>query len=284
MLTKSAVLAVLAFASAVMAAPQPTLSPVARAAAGKAETFDHVKWGLAHGGAIDIAEKFRGVKPTGTKPVEAPTPTPTAAPDLANREVKERGASQWTISVVNRLGRDIMTMHALGWQASPPIRGNTGQGVLRNGESGSIVVPQGWHGNIPIVESGGIRRFQGDESQIEGSFVQQGGWEYILDINVSYVTGFSVPITCSCDVGVIGGCNKWLWDMGRCPNDNGVGSCKNPERDSRGPANAFFKPCEHAAYTYAYDDEANTGNGICGGDTVTCCVGTDCPRNPRQPW
>ncbi|KAM7190840.1 hypothetical protein V8F33_009263 [Rhypophila sp. PSN 637] len=285
MLTKSTVLAVLAFASAVMAAPQPTLSPVARAAAGKAETFDHAKWGLAHGGAIDIAEKFRGVKPTGTKPAAVDeAPTPTAAPDLANREVKERGASQWTISVVNRLGRDIMTMHALGYKAEPPIRGNTGQGVIRNGESGSIVVPQGWHGNIPIVESGGIRRFQGDESQIEGSFVQQGGWEYILDINVSYVTGFSVPITCSCDVGVIGGCNKWLWDMGRCPNDNGVGSCKNPERDSRGPSHPFFKPCEHAAYTYAYDDEANTGNGVCGGDTVTCCVGTDCPRNPRQPW
>lgn len=193
MLSKTAVLAVLAFASsAVMAAPQPTLAPVVRAAGatGKAEVFDHAKWGIAHGGAIDIAEKFRGIKPTGTSQAAEATPTTTAAPDLAEREVKDlgaRGASQWTISVVNRLGRDIMTMHALGWQAAPPIAGNTGQGVLRNGESGYIVVPPGWHGNIPIVESGGIRRFQGDESQIEGSFVQQGGWEYILDINVSYV-------------------------------------------------------------------------------------------------
>ncbi|KAM7200675.1 hypothetical protein V8F20_005177 [Naviculisporaceae sp. PSN 640] len=290
MLSNTAVLAILAFASgAVMAAPQPTLAPVVRPAAdiGKAEVYDHVKWGFAHGGAIDIAEKFRGLKPTAiTEPTEA-SPIPTAAPDLAQREVKDidgRGASQWTISVVNKMGRDIMTMHALGWGAAAPIRGNTGQGVLRNGESGSIVVPPGWHGNIPIVESGGGRRFQGDESQIEGSFVQQGNRGVILDINVSYVTGFSVPITCSCDVGVIGGCNKWLWDMSRCPNDNGVGSCRNPERDTWGPAHPFFKPCEHAAYTYAYDDEANTGNGVCGGDTVTCCVGTDCPRNPRQPW
>jgi len=94
--------------------------------------------------------------------------------------------------------------------------------------------------------------------------------------------GFSLPITCSCDVGPVGGCNKYLWDMGHCDNDNGVGSCRNPQRNGGTYALPFFAPCQHAAYAYAYDDSANTGNGRCHNDLVTCCVGTNCPGGPNQ--
>ncbi len=61
-----------------------------------------------------------------------------------------------------------------------------------------------------------------------------------------------------------------------------MGSCRNPMR-SGNSAVPFFAPCQHAAYAYAYDDGANTGNGVCRQNTITCCVGTNCPRNPRQP-
>ncbi|KAK3321770.1 hypothetical protein B0H66DRAFT_638306 [Apodospora peruviana] len=284
MLSNAAVVAILAFASAVVAVPQPTMRPVVRANAvtGTEEIIDHAKWGKAYGGALDIAEHYH--------PTETATSAPevTAAPSVAERQEAEaklaaRGPNEWTISIVNKLGRDIMTAHGLNAGFPAPVRGNVGRGVLRNGQSDFIAVPSGWAGNIPIVESGGVRDFRGDESLIEASFVTQGGSQAIFDINVSYVTGFSVPITCSCNVGVIAGCNTWLWDKSRCPNDNGAGSCRNPERDGWS-SHPFFAPCQHAAYAYAHDDSANTGNGVCGGNTVTCCVGTDCPRNPRQQF
>ena len=97
-------------------------------------------------------------------------------------------------------------------------------------------------------------------------------------------TGFSLPITCSCDgKGVVAGCNKYLWDLGKCPNDNGVGSCRNPLRGNTGAtsATAFFAPCAHVAYTYPHDDAANK-NGICTSGKVTCCVGQACAKNPAQ--
>ncbi|KAH8892302.1 hypothetical protein GQ53DRAFT_793984, partial [Thozetella sp. PMI_491] len=163
---------------------------------------------------------------------------------------------------------------------------NPGAGVIPNGGKAEFHVPLGWGGNVAVVENGGGRTFRGDESLIEASYIDQGAqWGgKKFDINVSYVTGFSLPITCSCDVGVIAGCNRYLWDLNKCPNDNGVGSCKNPNRDvANGPAATFFAPCAHAAYTYPNDSSANSGNGVCGGSSVTCCVGTSCPRNPRQP-
>ena len=61
--------------------------------------------------------------------------------------------------------------------------------------------------------------------------MRQGGSNAVIDIDVSYVTGFSVPIVCSCDgKGPVTGCNKPLWTLNKCGNDNGDGSCRNPMR------------------------------------------------------
>ncbi len=300
MLTKIAAIAILAFTSAVEAAP-------------KAESFDRRQEAInstgpgtvdpamvAKGGAIDILNFWRSYSSTAVIPTPTATATVTAAsgsalitdaPTRVFAVEMEAGADAaadapqfWTISLINRLGRDIQTNHANNIPGPVPTP-NRGSGVLANGASDFITVPLGWGGNIAVVENGGGRTFRGDESQLEASYADQGIYGgKRFDINVSYVNGFSLPITCSCDVGVIAGCNKYLWNMGSCPNDNGVGSCRNPQRYvNNGPAAPFFAPCAHAAYVYPFDDSANSGNGVCGGSTVTCCVGTNCPSNPRQP-
>lgn len=103
-------------------------------------------------------------------------------------------------------------------------------------------------------------------------------------------SGFSVPITCSCnsDNTVLSGCNLDLWSMGDCSGDagtdDGMGVCNNPLRpvDKDGlTATAFFLPCQGAAFTWPRD--ASNGNGVCQSGQVTCCVGSDgCPANPKQ--
>jgi hypothetical protein len=96
--------------------------------------------------------------------------------------------------------------------------------------------------------------------------------------------GFSGSIVCSCNGNVVTGCNKWLWDLNPCPNDNGVGACANPERASTTDTSAtpFFAPCSGAAYTFPNDNAANSW-GACQSGVITCCVGQNCPANPRQP-
>lgn len=157
-----------------------------------------------------------------------------------------------------------------------------------------------------MVQNGAGRAIVGDESLIEGSFVVQAGLGSgaIIDVDVSYVSGFSVPIVCSCDeVGhVVTGCNKNLWGLHTCPNDNRVGSCRyvfaipnlafsefiliftqrNPQRgadfDGAVP-DPFFAPCAHQAFTVPRDPGANANN-ICWSGVVRCCIGTSCPGHP----
>jgi len=95
--------------------------------------------------------------------------------------------------VYNAFAHHISTNHNLARSANnqpypAPIAGNQGGGVLQPGQGDSIVVPQGWAGNIPLVEFGGGRQIVGDESKIEASYVWQDVFnDFTFDINISYV-------------------------------------------------------------------------------------------------
>jgi hypothetical protein len=101
------------------------------------------------------------------------------------------------------------------------------------------------------------------------------------DIDVSYVDGFSVPITCSGDTGPITGCNIDLFQQPgiTCDNEIEGPTCINLARGTpTGPATCFFAACAGAAYTFPDDGTANTGCS----SYVSCCIGTSCPA-PSQP-
>ncbi|CAG8973116.1 hypothetical protein HYALB_00007593 [Hymenoscyphus albidus] len=267
MFSKLSIAALLAIASSIAALPQQTAVPSLGPLIGEEAVIDKADYPHKHG-AIAHAD---GVAPL--------APSPTTPP-------QKRAASQLVIEVINKFGKDVYTRHAHNQGGPGAISGNVADGVLKNGASAAFAVPTGWAGNIAVVENGGGRKIVGDESLIEGSFVAQAGVGSgaIIDVDVSYVSGFSVPIVCSCDeVGhVVTGCNKNLWGLNSCPNDNRVGSCKNPQRtqdfDNAQPSK-FFATCAHQAFTVPRDPGANANN-ICTRGVVRCCIGTSCPGHP----
>jgi hypothetical protein len=139
------------------------------------------------------------------------------------------------------------------------------------GKSAKVLFPTGWAGLMdiaPILDK--------SASKIEMSY------EEGVFVDVSYVDGYTVPITCSCGGEIVTGCNVELFNAtGPCPDEGPGPICYNPSAFlDNGPTHPFFSPCESASYTYPKDDLATRG---CHSNLITCCVGTKCDPNPRQP-
>ena len=134
------------------------------------------------------------------------------------------------------------------------------------------VFPTGWAGRIGVGRS-----LNENNSKIEGSL--NGPSPYI---DVSYIDGFSVPITCSSGQEVLSGCNIDLFKQDlTCPNLAAGAVCLNPNRVLiYGPADPFFEACAGAAYTYPHDDEATAAGSP--NLPIDCCVGTSCKAPSRQ--
>ncbi|KAI3394014.1 hypothetical protein diail_3332 [Diaporthe ilicicola] len=205
------------------------------------------------------------------------------------------GPDQLTITVVNKMAGAVSTSYVANAGVPGPVSGGTGTGTLTPGQTATLVAPQDWAGNVAVnlVEKDGKSfTMNGDVSLLEGSLMSWGDVGYRVDMDVSYVNGFSVPITCTCnaDEAVLSGCSLDLWGMGSCSGgagtDGGDGACANPLRpdnSARLAATDFFAPCEGAAFTWPRDG-ANS-EGQCQSAEVTCCVGSTadgCPANPKQ--
>ncbi|OAA42746.1 Thaumatin, pathogenesis-related protein [Metarhizium rileyi] len=251
----------LSSAAPLAAAPSPASTPEPIEVSIRRE----LQLGTAIGGALDL-------------PPEATAGRPTADVVAA--------VSRMTVTVVNRNGGDVSTIHVNARGGPKPISGNTKPGRMENGAQSMFVVGGGWSGNI-AVNNARYSDTTGDESLIEASFVKQFG-KVQGDINISYVNGFSTALVCWCNQNKITvGCNKDLSALHKCPNPNGQGSCKNPHRAGPDTATEFFKPCHGYAgpYVYPNDNKANQLNAKCPKKQYTCCIGKACPANPaRRHW
>jgi hypothetical protein len=181
-----------------------------------------------------------------------------------------------TIAIINSYGNDLFLSFELDTSsdgsAFPTPVGNPQPTVLPNAASTQYMFPPGWGGNIPIGRS-----LVGNNSLIEASNNNSQPF-----IDVSYVDGFSVPITCSSDGKPITGCNIDLFQQPRIICDTEVAGpiCNNPTRNKpEGPAACFFAACAGAAYTFPDDSLAGVGSS----SYVSCCIGTPCPAPSRQP-
>ena len=117
-------------------------------------------------------------------------------------------------------------------------------------------------------------------SKIEGSYESSIlGVAGQPDIDVSYVDGYSVPITCYSNGMFVSGCNIDLFAQQNvsCGDADLVEGpiCLNRAKSLGANATAppFFAACAGAAYTFPTDDKANRW-GV--GALTTCCIGTDC--------
>ncbi|ROW06803.1 hypothetical protein VMCG_04225 [Cytospora schulzeri] len=134
-------------------------------------------------------------------------------------------------------------------------------------------------GNVAINDAG--YDANGDFAIIEANHGQTEWFKVaVVGVDVSYVDGFSLPISCSCNGVVVTGCNKNLSALGTCPYKDkyGKNACINPKRADRSAKSAapLFAPCQGVAYTFQKDHDANNYGEFQIGH-VSCCIGTDCP-------
>ncbi|MCJ1447843.1 MAG: hypothetical protein MMC23_008355 [Stictis urceolatum] len=156
---------------------------------------------------------------------------------------------------------------------SPPLWADGGSSYLYPHETVTVYADPGFAGRVALGHHEG--------SKIELSYVSP--W-YVPHLDVSYVDGFTHELVCSCGDTPVTGCNKNLWKLGDCPTyDRGSEVCLNPSRPHDwGPAHAWFAPCKGTAYTYPHDDKADVACPL--GNTIKCCVGSQCDAPERQPY
>ncbi|MCJ1401218.1 hypothetical protein MMC11_004430 [Xylographa trunciseda] len=185
-----------------------------------------------------------------------------------------------TISVTNSWTADLTAFLGSNYGAPTPV-GNPAPTVLPPSAATSYVFPPCWAGRISLDPSSDSNPFA---SKIEGSAGSNQSKD--LDLDVSYVDGYTVPITCSSSGKVVVGCNIDLFGAGDCGgngevlDDSGTG-CWNPTNTvvGNGPPTKFFAPCAGAAYTFPNDNDANNGAVA---ETVSCCIGSACTPSVLQ--
>ena len=179
--------------------------------------------------------------------------------------------SYMTISISNMYGKPLSLSFTSNVNVPTPS-GNPSPTVIANEASTAYAFPTGWAGRINVGPN-----LNPLGSKIESSYTG------LPDIDVSYVDGYSVPITCS-SLGVpVTGCNVELFEQQgiSCANQVDGPLCLNPAQSlANGPAPPFFTACEGAAYTYPNDNLANVSN--LKSTVISCCIGTSCQAPARQ--
>ncbi|KAK6189578.1 putative secondary metabolism biosynthetic enzyme [Pestalotiopsis sp. IQ-011] len=188
-----------------------------------------------------------------------------------------------TINIVNSHTAAVSTAHVHDVDSPAAASGNVAGGTLAQGAAASFAVPTGYIGNLALSEA--HHPISADDTLIELNFVFAKDYNVaVADVDVSYVNGYSVPITCSCSGSVVTGCNKDLLSLSSCGDLSDDNACVNPLRSDFGAvtASTFFAPCQGAAWTYVNDGDADAW-GSCQSGQISCCIGTSCPANPNQP-
>ena len=198
------------------------------------------------------------------------TVTMTRSPEAENTITS---LDYMTIAVTNLLDNDISLSFGSAAGGPSPV-GNPLPTTLNDNGFTQYTFPTGWAGRICVGPNLNL-----NGSKIEGSYTGP------PDIDISYVDGYSVPITCFSENTPVSGCNIDLFNQPGIPcNDLVEGPvCLNPAKNIApdGPALPFFAACEGAAYTYPNDNEANAGD--LKSTLVSCCIGTSCSAPLRQP-
>jgi hypothetical protein len=181
-----------------------------------------------------------------------------------------------TIAITNLYGAQLSLSFGLNAGFPSPL-GDPQPTLLPDSSSTQYLYPTGWAGRVAIGPNSNI-----NGSKIEGSFIiPPNGNVALPDVDVSYVDGYTVPITCSSQGITVSGCNIDLFKQSTCENQVDGPVCLNPAVSlPNGPPPDFFAPCAGAAYTYPSDDLANAYNKT--SNSISCCIGTSCDAPPRQ--
>ena len=223
----------------------------------------------------------------------------TSAPQTCSTAAPDDSGNYMTIAITNLYGSQLSLSFGSNVGAPTPV-GNPSATILPDNSPTQYTFPTGWAGRIGVGSNLNI-----NGSKIEGSFTEP------PDIDVSYVDGYSVPITCSSEGTAVSGCNIELFTQsgiecynqvdgpvcintaqnsnssyGSTQHSNSYhGSAQNSSSPYESARNSscpydFFAACAGAAYTYPEDDKANVSN--LKSNLVSCCIGTSCTAFSQQ--
>jgi hypothetical protein len=194
---------------------------------------------------------------------------PSSAAVVSTAVSASSPAPEMTIAITNHYGSALSLSFGLD-MSSPPPYSNLQPTVLLDSATIQYVYPDRWAGNVAIGPN-----LNPDGSKIKGSFINSS-----VDIDVSYIDGYTVPITCSSEGVAVTGCNLDLF-QGHCKNQVNGPVCLNPARYAAyRPPTPFFAPCTGATYTFPHDDGANRDYLL--SRLVSCCISTLCVVLSRQ--
>ena len=212
------------------------------------------------------------VQPSSSPPVQASSslpvqlsstpPATTPAPQGGSG-----GVGAQTFSIVNSYSVALSLTFGHNENSPDMIGGPLSPTTIGAGSTTFYSFPTGWAGRISVGKT-----INAANSKIEGSVTGN------PDMDVSYVDGYSVPITCTSN-GKVSGCNTELFGLNgnKCNQNVDISDfqvCSNPKLYvDDGPPDAFFAPCQGKAYTYPNDNGANYANVDA---TTNCCIGTAC--------
>ena len=204
-------------------------------------------------------------------PFPASRPSPATTAPIATGVNASGVLDNMTIAITNAYG-DHLSLSFTSNVGAPAPLSNPSAIMLPDKSLTQYIFPTGWAGKINVGPN-----INPLSSKIEGSLTGP------PDVDVSYVDGYSVPITCSSEGTPITGCNIELFQQPGVTCDEQVDGpiCLNNARyRPQGPAPPFFAACAGAAYTYPDDDKANVGN--LKSKLVSCCIGKSCLAPSRQ--
>ena len=195
----------------------------------------------------------------------------TSAPDAGSLSTTYDSGDYMTILITNTHGKPLYLSFASKFDGPSPV-GDPAATTLPHDAFTQYLFPTGWAGRICVGPN-----LNPDGSKIEGSYTGP------PDVDVSYVDGYSVPITCSSEGTAVTGCNIDLFEQPGITCDNEIDGpiCLNSAQNiANGPAPPFFAACAGRAYTYPNDNDANVGN--LKSTLVSCCLGSSCKTSSRQ--
>ncbi|CAD6569566.1 MAG: hypothetical protein ASARMPREDX12_002721 [Alectoria sarmentosa] len=145
----------------------------------------------------------------------------TSAPHPVSTTGTDGSADYMTISITNVYGSQLSLSFLSNAGAPAPV-GNPSATVLPDKSPTQYAFPTGWAGRIYVGSNTDYR-----SSKIEGSLTGP------PDIDVSYVDGYSVPITCSSEGIAVSGCNIDLFKQPALA----APSTANPPHHAEGKSN-----------------------------------------------
>ncbi|KAI0391377.1 hypothetical protein F5Y17DRAFT_440970 [Xylariaceae sp. FL0594] len=214
------------------------------------------------------------------------TPVMTAAPSFGPRDDATPTCLNkdfYTVTIVNKHSADVKTYHETNYKACSAFHDD--RGFIPKGGSAEARMPVKWGGRIGFAESEHADYLYTLASLLEGAF--DDGDRYFpeprINLDVSYVDGFTLPMTCSCKGEVVLGCNLDLLKICHKELQKDPWTCVNQMHGAHGVPNPNnWADCEKLAFTFPDDADA-AHNSIPGCErNLNCCIGIDCAPHPQQ--